>query len=256
MTQFAPLLKIESAGRLMPCHSCVLRGLDKFRDFSPAELDFVSHFKVNELHLSPGSTIFEEQRHSAHLFTLLGGWAFRYKLLEDGRRQILNFVLPGDLLGLQGSLMGEMQHSVEALTAVRLCVFERERLAELYRQFPSLAFDITWLASREERMLDEHLLSVGRRSAIERAAYLLVFLFDRARSLQATDAGRILLPISQQHVADTLGLSIVHTNKTLRKLAERGLIRWQGRACNVLDEQGLRTISGWHETAAMNRPFI
>lgn len=256
MTQAAPLGKIESNARHMPCHACVLRGLEKFRDFTPRELDFISGFKVNELHLPPGSTILEEQRHSAHLYTILGGWAFRYKLLEDGRRQILNFVLPGDLLGLQGSLMGEMQHSVEALTAVRLCVFERERLSELYRQFPSLAFDITWLAAREERMLDEHLLSVGRRSAIERAAYLLVFLFDRARSLQTAETGRILLPISQQHVADTLGLSIVHTNKTLRKLAERGLIRWQGRACDVLDEQGLRTISAWHDTASMNRPFI
>jgi CRP-like cAMP-binding protein len=241
----------------MPCHACVLRGLEKFRDFTPDELAFVSSFKVNELHLAPASTILEERRRSPHLFTVLGGWAFRYKMLEDGRRQILNFALPGDLLGLQAGLLGEMQHSVEALTPVRLCVFERDRLEELFRNFPSLAYDITWLAAREERMLDENLLSIGRRSALERAAYILVFLFDRARSLRLPDAtGRMLLPVSQQHIADTLGLSIVHTNKTLRRLAEMSLIRWHGRACDVLDEHGLRRIADWHDTAATNRPFI
>jgi CRP-like cAMP-binding protein len=234
-----------------------LRGLEKFREFTRDELEFVSSFKVNELHLPAGSTILEEKRRSPSLFTVLEGWAFRYKMLEDGRRQILNFALAGDLVGLQGMLMGEMQHSVEALTAVRLCVFERQRLEELFRNFPSLAYDITWLAAREERMLDENLLSIGRRSAIERAAYILVFLYDRARSLQAPEfKGRILLPVSQQHIADTLGLSIVHTNKTLRRLAEMSLIRWHGRACDVLDEHGLRRIADWHDTAALNRPFI
>ncbi|TIP57352.1 MAG: Crp/Fnr family transcriptional regulator, partial [Mesorhizobium sp.] len=99
-----------------------------------------------------------EGSHSAHLYTVLSGWAFRYKLLPDGRRQILNFSMPGDLIGLQGSLMGEMQHSVEALSPMLLCVFEREQLQELYRNHPGLAYDITWIASREERMLDENLL--------------------------------------------------------------------------------------------------
>jgi CRP-like cAMP-binding protein len=97
-------------------------------------------------------------------------------------------------------------------------------------------------------------LSLGRRSALERAAYLLVFLYLRARALKG--GGQVFLPISQQHVADMLGLSIVHTNKTLRKLAGRNLIRWHGRACEVLDENGLRQIAGWHDELEMNRPFI
>ena len=97
------------------------------------------------------STVLVEGNHSAHLYTVLSGWGFRYKLLPDGRRQILNFVMPGDLIGLQGSLMGEMQHSVEALSPMLLCVFERDNLFELYRNHPGLAFDITWIASREEQ---------------------------------------------------------------------------------------------------------
>ena len=117
-----------------PCQQCPLRGLDTFRDFSPKELDFVSRFKSGELSFERGATNLVEGMHSAHLFTVLSGWAFRYKLLPDGRRQIMNYVLPGDLIGLQGSLMGEMDHSVEALTSVTLCLFERSRLQQLFER--------------------------------------------------------------------------------------------------------------------------
>ena len=133
-----------------------------------------------------------EGNHSAHLYTVLVGWGFRYKLLHDGRRQILNYLVPGDLIGLQGSLMGEMQHSVEALSPMLLCVFERDEVNTLYRNHPGLAFDITWIASREEQMLDENLLSIGRRTALERAAYLSPSSGARRErwSLNWTDASR------------------------------------------------------------------
>jgi CRP-like cAMP-binding protein len=244
------------SSRRVPCEQCPLRALAQFRAFSPEELRFVSSFKRGELVAEPGSMILAEGAHSAQLFTLLSGWAFRYKMLEDGRRQILNYCLPGDLIGLQGSVIGAMEHSVEALSASVLCVFQRDRLSDLYRGHPGLGFDVTWLASREERMLDENLLSVGRRTALERAAYLVAFLYQRAASVGLVGNAPLLIPISQQHVADTLGLSIVHTNKTLRKLAGRGLIRWHDRACEVLDPAALRDLAGWSGPPDARRPLI
>jgi CRP-like cAMP-binding protein len=245
-----------SLNRRVPCQLCPLRKLPHYREFSPAELNFVSAFKRGELVAEAGATILSEGSHSAQLFTLLSGWAFRYKSLEDGRRQILNFLVPGDLAGLQGSILGTMEHSVESLSPVILCVFQRSDLDDLFRGHPGLAFDVTWLAAREERMLDENLLSVGRRSAIERAAYLIGFLHGRAlRSGLATGRQRAI-PITQQHVADTLGLSLVHTNKTLRRLAERGLIQWRDRSCEVLDEEGLLEVAGWPGFTDTPRPFI
>jgi len=245
-----------STARRVPCEMCPLRANPNFRPFAPEELKFVSTFKRGELVADAGSMILSEGSHSAQLFTLLSGWAFRYKSLEDGRRQILNYLLPGDLVGLQGSVIGEMQHSVEALSPVVLCVFQRDSLPTLFKNHPGLSFDITWLASREERMLDENLLSVGRRSAMERAAYLIAFIYQRAARVGLAAGRRLLIPISQQHVADTLGLSIVHTNKTLRKLADRKLIRWHGRACEVLDEPGLREVAGWAGLDEQKRPLI
>lgn len=230
--------------------------MPSFRAFENQELRFVSSFKTGELVAETGATLLLEGSHSAHLYTLLSGWAFRYKSLPDGRRQILNYMLPGDLVGLQGSVIGEMQHSVEALSPLVLCVFQRNRLQELFRNHPGLGFDLTWLAAQEERMLDDHLLSLGRRTAMERAAYLIAFLFQRAASVGLNAISTLYLPITQMHVADTLGLSIVHTNKTLRKLADRQLIRWLDRSCEVIDIEGLMQVAGWEGPLERKRPLI
>lgn len=105
-------------------------------------------------------------------------------------------------------------------------------------------------------MLDDHLISIGRRTALERAAYLLAFLDDRGRVAGLIDAEKPYLPITQVHVADTLGLSIVHTNKTLKKLTARGLIRWLDRGCEILDSAGLQAAANWTPDGVMRRPFI
>ncbi|MNL65034.1 transcriptional regulator FixK [compost metagenome] len=99
-------------------------------------------------------------------------------------------------------------------------------------------------------------MSIGRRSALERAAYLIAFLYQRAKALDLFNGSRVAIPITQQHVADTLGLSIVHTNKTLKKLAERGMIRWADKGCNVRDIDGLLAIAGWEGFSETKRPLI
>lgn len=248
--------KTISPTKRYPCEECPLRPLEVFREFEKAELAFVSKFKRGELSVDKGATVLVEGAHSAHLYTVLSGLGFRYKLLSDGRRQILNYLMPGDLIGLQGSLMGEMQHSVEALSPMLLCMFERDKLHELYRNHPGLAYDITWIASREEQMLDENLLSVGRRTALERAAYLIAFICARATSVGLNVGKAAEIPITQQHIADTLGLSLVHTNKTIRKLADRNLVRWRDRGCEVVDLEGLLGVARWEGLQGGRRPLV
>lgn len=245
-----------STARQFPCDKCPLQDVPHLQPHQTDEIAFLSSFKTGELVADTGTTVLVEGANSAHLFTVLSGWGFRYKMLEDGRRQVLNYILPGDLIGLQGSLMKEMSHSIEALSPMILCVFQRDKLPTLFSSFPSLAYDITWIASREEQMLDEILLSVGRRTALERAAYLFAFLFQRAKSVGMVKGNTLVLPLRQQHVADTLGLSIVHTNKTLKKLASRGALRWLDRGCEVLDEKVLLDVSKWAGLPSTARPFI
>lgn len=246
-----------SSGRKVPCEKCPLRGVESLREFDAKELDFVSRFKSGELHVEAGTNILQQGTNSAHIYTILSGWAFRYKTLQDGRRQIVNYALPADFLGLQGSVNDEMQHSVEALTDVMLCVFPREKLWSLYTDYPTLAFDITWLAAREEQILDEGLLSVGRRSAMERLAYLLLSMFLRAEEIGLTKGNRMIFPFTQQHVADTLGLSLVHTNKTLQRLQATKTLRWKERRFELLDREGLTKLANCEPPQQRpRRPFI
>lgn len=245
------------AGRKVPCEKCPMRGKEVLRDFTAEELAFVSEFKSGELNVEAGTTILMQGANSAHLYTVLSGWAFRYKTLPDGRRQIVNYALPADFLGLQGSVADEMQHSVEALTDLLLCVFPREKLWGLYSKYPALAFDVTWLAAREEQILDENLLNVGRRSALERAAYLLLHLFIRGEEVGLAKGDSIIFPFTQQHIADTLGMSLVHTNKTLKRLTATRTVRWKERTFEVLDRERLATIAGYDPPARRaRRPFI
>jgi CRP/FNR family transcriptional regulator, anaerobic regulatory protein len=245
-----------SPQRQVQCEKCPLRAQKALRDFARSELDFINGFKSGELTAAAGTTLLMEGTNSAHLYTVLSGWAIRYKMLPDGRRQILNFVLPADFLGLQGSVLGEMQHSVEALSDMVLCVFPRERLWELYRNHPSLAFDLTWIASREEQFLDEYLLGVGRRTALERVAFVLLHLFLRAEQVGLTTREKVQFPFTQQHLADALGLSLVHTNKTLRQLAASKTVRWKNRTFEIVDRDAFTAIAGYQMSDRQPRPFI
>jgi CRP-like cAMP-binding protein len=242
--------------RITPCAQCPLRSRKALRDFTADELAFVQSFKSDEIVVTAGTSFLRQGTRNEYLFTVLSGWAFRYKMLDDGRRQILNYALPADLVGLQGTVMREMEHSVEALTNVVLCVFPRSKLWDLYTRFPSLAFDLTWLASREEQIIDENLLSVGRRSATERIAFLLLHLYVRAEEAGLVSANSVEFPFTQQHLADTLGMSLVHTNKTLRRLTSSRAFYWKDRIFKMNDRAALAELAGADAATGIPRPFI
>lgn len=207
-----------------PCLECPLRRLPLFLDQTAEEVALVQSLKRRAARLGALETLIHEGQTDAPLYTLHEGWAFRYKTLSDGRRQILSFLLAGDFIGVQQKMGDAAAHGVDTLTDAVFCVFQRDALWEIHRRSPSMGFNVTWLTAHEESLVDDTLLSVGRRSAEERIAMLLILLFKRASALQADGgASGVPFPLTQQHVADGLGLSLVHTNKTLRKLERRGL---------------------------------
>lgn len=242
--------------RQVDCDACPLRAREAFRSFSDDDLDFIKEFKTGEQTVEAGGLILSEGVASPHLFTVLSGWGFRYKLLEDGRRQILNFALPGDFLGVQGAMFDAMDHSVEALDDMLLCVFSRERLGELFREHPEVAFDVTWLAAREERILDDFLITVGRRTAREKVAFMMLHLCERAEAAGLCDDGKFACPITQNQMADALGISHVHANRTIRSLSQAGLISWKDKTFHLKDRDALLEITGEEPEEAHPRPLI
>lgn len=240
----------------VPCPQCPLRTCDVFQAISDDELEYIATLKTGELHTGIGSTVLQEGAPSDQLFTLLEGWAFRYKTLDDGRRQITSFALPGDFIGIQSSMQGNMDHSVETLTSAVLCSFPRNRIWDLFQRCPSLAFDVTWLAARQESILNEHLLSLGRRKALECAAYYLLHLYLRADDVGLVTDGRVRFPFTQDHLADALGLSLVHTNKTLKRLSAEGLVQWEHGWCRIPDIPTLADIAKCDLSLPRTRPLL
>ena len=200
-------------------------------------------FKTGELNVDPGTTILLEGSNSPQLFTVLDGMGTRYKTLVNGKRQVINFLFPGDFTGLQAGIMGEMKHSVEATTHMTLCVFRRTDLWLLFRQHPERAYDLTWIAAVEEHFLGETIASLGQRDATQRIAWALVRMYER---LKAAGLGRdkgVPLPFRQQDLADALGLSLVHTNKTLQNLRATGLARWHDGYLNLPKLEALAKVA-------------
>ena len=239
-----------------------MRKSGAFTGIEVQELQFIEAFRTGTLQVQAGGTIIHEQKPNGKLFTLYSGWAFRYKTLSDGRRQILNFLLPGDLIGLQQKFADGAMHGIEAVTDVSLCVFPRDGLWLLFRQYPSLGYDVTWLAARGEGMVDDNLLTTGRRNATERVAMLLMQLYRRLErmGLERKDAdgvGRsIAFPINQQHIADTLGLSLVHTNKTMRRLQQLGLHELKNGRLRLLNTRALERIADYYERPPDQVPLV
>ena len=220
------------------------------------ELGTIHAFRHGTRTARAGESVIEEHKRSPWVFTLYSGWAFRYKTLSDGRRQILFFLLPGDFIGLQDEFAEGQTHGVEAATDITLCVFERDRLWDLFHVQPRLGYDITWLAAREEKMLDDNLVTAGRRNALERVAMLLMHLYRRAERIGMFRDGGVPFPFNQQHIADALGLSLVHTNRTLRRLQGLGLHRIEDGLLRILEPHALQTLGDYFERPLRRVPLI
>ena len=238
------------------CDRCALRRLDAFLPCSQEELKTIQSFRVGARRVEAGGAIIEEHRRSAQLFTLYAGWAFRYKTLSDGRRQILSFLLPGVFLGLQDEFADGQTHGVEAVSDVTLCAFSRDRLWELFHAQPKLGYDITWLAAREEKMVDDNLVTAGRRNAGERVAMLLMHLYRRAQRVGMERDGWVEFPFNQQHIADALGLSLVHTNKTLRRLQRLGLYKIDAGWLRIMEPHALEALGDYFERPIRPTPLL
>ncbi len=239
-----------------PCRLCPLRDSGAFSPNTDAEIEFIQAMLTRQVKVKAGSPILHEGHDSKELYTLLSGWVFRYGSLYDGRRQIFNFLLPGDFIGLQHQLGQAAPHGVDALTDVTLCVFPRERMWDLYRNHPALGYDITWLCAHEEWMVDENLLSVGRRSAAERIAMLLIHLYKRAERIGLVGPEGLPFPLTQQHLADALGLSLVHTNKTLKRLQAAGLYSLIEGRLKLLNPAALARLADYYARPLRARPLI
>ena len=180
-------------------------------------------------------------------YILLEGWGFCYKDLEDGGRQIINFRLAGDLMGIRNRLFQVSDHSYGTITKSKVAVLSFDRFQEIIENMPGLGQALLWTIARDEAMISEHLVSLGRRDANERISHLLMELADRMEFAGIAPEGVLKCPLTQEHLADALGLTSIHVNRILRSLRERGLVTLSHGELIIQDLHGLKALAGYDD---------
>jgi CRP-like cAMP-binding protein len=175
---------------------------------------------------------------------ILEGFACRYKLLADGRRQIMAYLVPGDFCDLHVFILKAMDHTIATLSPCRVVDIPRERILELTER-SALARALWWATLVDEATLREWLVNIGARSAEERIAHLLCELLLRLRVVGLADGAEYELPITQAELADTMGLSSVHVNRVLQRLRGDGLITLKSKHLVILDVERLNAFGGF-----------
>jgi len=181
-------------------------------------------------------------------YILASGWVCSYKILADGARQIVDFQIPGDFLGLRSVLFRTSDHNIEPVTKVEASEVLVRDLLETFSETPRLATAVLWAASRDEAMVVEHLVSIGRRDAKERTAHFLLELGARLKLVGLGSTAGYACPLSQYLLADALGLSAVHVNRVLRELREDGLVTFQHGHVEIHDLDGLVELADFDKT--------
>jgi len=224
-------------------HNPLARKLSGFVARSDADFATLARFDRRNRSFQAGQELMHEGQVNASAFILVKGWTCSYRLSPDGGRQIIDFHVPGDFLGLRGILFRVADRSVEAVTRLEVSEVLKSDFREAMDTAPRLSVAVLWAAMRHEAIIVEHLINLGRRSAAERLAHILLELWTRLNFVGMADNDGFDCPLTQYHLADALGLSAVHVNRVLRVLREDGIVTFQNGRVDFDDFDRLRTLA-------------
>ena len=196
----------------------------------------------------PGQEIVSEGKRCTSVFLITEGIAVRYRILRDGQRQILSFVLPGDFAGGRSCFFATALYSVKALTHTQISPIPVAKLISLFDSHPRLASELLRSFACEATILAEHLIMVGRRSALGRVAHLLLELLVRLQLVGLADERSYRLPLTQETIGDALGLSIPYVNRVLRQLRHDGLVTIKDQLVVIENMEELSALADFDQT--------
>lgn len=183
------------------------------------------------------------------------GFGLRFTLLHQGGRQILNAILPGDIVGFPASFFNRSIFSVMAATTMSLHRVSIDAFTSLCQQRPNIATALVWFAAREASIYAHHLVNAGRRSPLERVAHFLLETHFRLKAVGCASEDSFELPFSQESIGDALGLSAPHVNRMLSELRHQGLIETQNHTISILDRAALQILAEFEPTYLARTPF-
>ena len=176
---------------------------------------------------------------------LLGGLLYSYKLLPEGKRQIVGFHIPGDFPDLQNIHLGAADYTIGAVVASEVAFIPHAAFRDLIHQHPAVAVAVWREMMISASHLREWIVNLGARSASQRIAHLICEFFVRLTSAGLVEDKSFAMPLTQGQIGETTGLTTVHVNRTLQHLRGRNLIATKGRTVRIIDWPGLQRIGGF-----------
>lgn len=193
--------------------------------------------------VEPRRDLISEGDRPTHVHLTLQGWAARYKTLPDGKRQIVGLFVPGDFCDLNIYILKTMDHSIGAVTRLKVAAIMPEEMEELTAKHPRVTQALLWQELVTAATQREWMLNMGQRSAYERLAHLFVELYLRLRTVGLTQNGSCDFPLTQTDLAEATGLTSVHVNRMLQELRGDGLIELERKKLRIPDLERLMDVS-------------
>lgn len=225
--------------------SPLVRKLSSFADLSADDQVHLDRLSGHSSELKAGRTLIKQGERPEAVFLLLKGWAYRYKLLPDGGRQIMAFLLPGDLCDIHVFILKAMDHSIGLLSDATVAKIPKAAMLSTIKERPEIGQALFWSTLVDEATLREWLVNMGQRDAYERMAHLFCELWERLRQVGLTSDGEFSLPLTQEQLGDTVGLTPVHVNRVLQRMRADGLISLSAKHLTIHDLDRLRAIAGF-----------
>ncbi|MYL24670.1 helix-turn-helix domain-containing protein [Halomonas alkaliantarctica] len=220
---------------MAPEESCIIRHFEHYRRLSPKEKGILASLEKAPTAVSAGTTLWQEGKAASEFCTLSAGWAYSYRNLDNGTRQIMEIFLPGDIIGLREFAFNERLDGVTMIEDGTICHFPHRRMLELFRDSLTLTTVLFAISSRQQALLSERLVTLARRTARERLAHFLCEMFLRLRQTMPMDGPSFRLPLTQQQLGDLLGMTPVHVSRSLSALSEDEIIYRNHHTINIPD---------------------
>ncbi len=223
----------------------LIRKLEQFGTLSSDERKVLEDLPIDVRQVEADQDVAREGQRSSHCMLLLSGMVCRYRLLQNGQRQIMSFHFPGDILDLTSLFPGTLDHSIGTLTPVEIAPIAHATLLDWTERHPRLGRRLWQDTLMDAAVFREWVVNVGRRSAYARIAHLLCEMVTRLSASSPVHDRAYSLPITPVEIADATSLSIVHVNRVLQELRIKKLVELRDKTLVMLDWAGLQQAAGF-----------
>lgn len=221
--------------------------LQGFAELTAPENAALEAVTARPLRMAAKQDLIREGDQPGPVFVMIEGWAYRYKILPNGLRQVMAFLMPGDACDLHVGMLAEMDHGIQMLTSGRVAMISRGDMDRMMREHSEITRAMYVAQLTDEATLRAWIISMGRRTSLERVAHLMCELYARARWIGLVHDAEFTLPASQIVLADALGMTAVHINRVLKELRLTGAMTLRRGSVHIQDPQKLAKIAGFDE---------